>query len=390
MLIIRHARLVTAVSDLPDTAILIEGNRIRAVGPSVEMPPIAGAAEIDARELLLVPGYIDLQLNGAFGSDFTADPDSIWPVSARLPQFGVTSYLPTVITSPLARIEEARQVVLNGRPANYRGAEPLGLHVEGPFLNPGKKGAHNPAYLRAPDDTAVANWSPATGVRLVTLAPELTGATAVIEELASRGVVVSGGHSLATYAEAQAGFAAGVTYGTHLFNAMPPLGHREPGLVGALLADNGRVAGIIPDGIHVHPAMIQVAWKCKGPYGLNIVSDAMAALGMPPGTYLLNDFEATVTEQECRLADGTLAGSILPLDTAVRNLMTYTACTLAEALATVTITPARLLNLAHERGHIAPGYIADMLLLDQELQVVHTIANGDIVYTADIHKRSAA
>ncbi len=390
MLIVRHARLVTAVRDLPDAAVLIDGRHIHTVAPSDELAARSGTPEIDARGLLLVPGYIDLQLNGAFGHDFTADPPSIWTVSARLPRFGITSYLPTVITAPLERIEEARQVVLHGRPPGYVGAEPLGLHVEGPFLNPAKKGAHNPAYLRPPDDTAVAGWSPETGVRLVTLAPELPAATAVIEELASRGVVVSGGHSMATYAESRAAFAAGLTYGTHLFNAMPPLGHREPGLAGALLADNRRVVGIIPDGIHVHPAMVNIAWASKGPAGLNVVSDAMAALGMPPGTYLLNDFSATVSEFDCRLDDGTLAGSILPLDTAVRNLIAYTGCSLAEALATVTATPARLLGLSHQRGDIAPRFIADMLLLDHDLQVVRTIANGVIVYDRDSRAESAA
>ncbi|MDX1417024.1 MAG: amidohydrolase family protein, partial [Candidatus Promineifilaceae bacterium] len=190
---------------------------------------------IDGRGLLAVPGFIDLQLNGAFGHDFTADPGTIWDVSARLPRYGVTAFLQTIITTPPDKNARAQGVLRDGPPEEYHGAEPLGLHLEGPFLNPGKKGAHNPAYLLEPDERMTANWSPAAGVRLVTLAPELPGAAALIEELASRGVVVSAGHSSATYAEAEAGFAAGVRYGTHLFNAMSPLDHREPGLPGALL-----------------------------------------------------------------------------------------------------------------------------------------------------------
>ena len=270
----------------------------------------------------------------------------------------------------------------DGPPEEYHGAEPLGLHLEGPFLNPGKKGAHNPAYLLEPDERMTANWSPAAGVRLVTLAPELPGAAALIEELASRGVVVSAGHSSATYAEAEAGFAAGVRYGTHLFNAMSPLDHREPGLPGALLDHAPVVAGIIPDGVHVHPALVRQAWLSKGSAGLNVVTDAMAALGMPPGNYLLNDFEVTVTETVCRLVDGTLAGALLSLDQALRNLLAFTGCTLPEALATITTTPAQLLKIDDQRGRITPGAIADLVLLTPDLQVVMTVTRGHIVYQA--------
>ena len=163
-----------------------------------------------------------------------------------LPRYGVTSYLPTIITSPLENINHARHVLLEERPSTYHGAEPLGLHIEGPFLNPLKKGAHNPIYLQAPDAALVADWSPSNGVRLVTLAPELPGALPVIEALTSRGVVVSAGHSMATYDEALAGFAAGMRYGTHLFNAMSPIGHRQPGLPGALLSEPNLVTGLIP------------------------------------------------------------------------------------------------------------------------------------------------
>ncbi|MCB0198411.1 MAG: amidohydrolase family protein, partial [Anaerolineae bacterium] len=173
--------------------------------------------------------------------------------------------------------------------------------------------------------------------------------------------LVSAGHSLATFDEALAGMRAGVGYGTHLFNAMPSLSHREPGLVGALLNDSHSVVGLIPDGIHVHPAMIKLAWAAKGSAGINLVSDAMAALGMPPGRYQLNDFEVQVSETDARLADGTLAGSILPLDEAVRNLIEYTGCALSEALATVTTTPAALLGLAEQRGRIAPNLLADLV-----------------------------
>jgi N-acetylglucosamine-6-phosphate deacetylase len=380
MLAITNTTIYTPTPDPHNTAVLIQNDHITQLAPTPDLPIPAGAQTIDAAGLLLVPGYIDLQFNGAFGHDFTADPTTIWPVSALVPRYGVTSYLPTIITSPLENIDQARQVLLNGRPSSYKGAEPLGLHVEGPFLNLQKKGAHNPAYLQPPDDALVADWSPESGVRLVTLAPELPGATAVIEQLSSRGILVSAGHSMATYDEAMAGIAAGIRYGTHLFNAMSPINHRQPGLPVALLTAPHAVVGLIPDGIHVHPALIKIIWSAKGSAGLNLVSDAMAALGMPPGKYLLNEFEVTVTATDSRLADGTLAGSMLPIDAALRNLITYTGCTLPQALATVTTTPARLLAIDHQRGRIAPGHIADLLLLTPDLQVATTIAAGNIVY----------
>jgi N-acetylglucosamine-6-phosphate deacetylase len=378
MLILTHVTLLTPAVQLEDTAVFIENGRFTHIAPTTQLPIPDHTQIIEGHGRYLVPGFIDLQLNGAFGHDFTADPATIWRVAAGLPRWGVTAFLPTIITSPPAQVQQAQEVWRHGRPANFVGATPLGLHVEGPFLNPVKKGAHNPAYLRRP--TAVPpSWSPETGVRLVTLAPELPGALVLVEELASRGVVVSAGHSLATFAEAQAAFAQGVRYGTHLFNAMPPLNHRQPGLGGALLATEDVIAGIIPDGVHVHPAMVQLAWQIKGPSGLNVVSDAMAALGMSPGVYRLNEFAVTVADGQARLADGTLAGSVLDMATAVRNLITFTHCSLAEALATVTTTPADLLALS-DRGRIAPGYIADAVLLDSNLVVEATIAAGQVAY----------
>ncbi|MBE2222057.1 MAG: N-acetylglucosamine-6-phosphate deacetylase [Anaerolineae bacterium] len=378
MLYIHNITLLTPEKTIADGAVVIENGRFTHIGTVLTDLP-ENATILDGNGRFLVPGFIDLQLNGAFGHDFTTNPETIWEVAAKLPRWGVTSFLPTIITSPRSQIEKAQGVMQNGRSANFQGAEPLGLHLEGPFLNPQKKGAHNPAYIRQPDLSWIADWSPETAVSLVTLAPEQPNALAMVEELASRGVVVSAGHSMATFVEAQAGFANGVRYGTHLYNAMPPFGHREPGLIGALLNTDEIVAGIIPDGIHAHPAMVKLAWDMKGPHGLNVVTDAMAALGMPPGTYPLNDFEVTVTETEARLSDGTLAGSVLDMETAVSNLIRFTNCTLSEALATVTTTPARLLNLP-DRGHIAPGFIADAVLLDADLKVDITICAGQIMY----------
>jgi N-acetylglucosamine-6-phosphate deacetylase len=381
-LYIYGATVLTPDERIEHAAVVIEHGRIAGVEQRVDAAPPAGADVIDGSGLLLAPGYIDLQLNGAFGDDFTANPHTIWNVARQLPRYGVTAFLPTIITSPPDTIAAAQQV-LGERPPDFRGTEPLGLHLEGPFLNGQKKGAHNPAYLRAPDLDLIADWSSNTGVRLVTLAPELPGALDVVRQLAARGVVVSAGHSMATYDEAQRGFEAGVRYGTHLFNAMPMLHHRDPALPGALLSDSCAVIGLIPDGIHVHPALIKLIWQIKGRRGVNVVSDAIAALAMPPGTYHLNDLEIIVTEHESRLPDGTIAGSIVSLDQAVRNVVAYTGCAPEDAIATATSTPADVLHLGHERGRVQTGYHADLVLLTPELKVITTIVGGNIVYRSE-------
>lgn len=190
---------------------------------------------------------------------------------------------------------------------------------------------------------------------------------------------MSAGHSMATYDEASAAIDAGVTYATHLFNAMPPLAHRAPGLVAALLIDPRVVVGLIPDGIHLHPSVVKLIWQAKGAPGINLVTDAMAGLGMPPGRYNIGDFEAIVDDSSARLPNGRLAGSILCLDQAIRNFITFTGCSLSEAVSTVTSVPARVLGLS-DRGHIAPGFIADLVLLTPDMKVKMTIVRGQIVH----------
>jgi N-acetylglucosamine-6-phosphate deacetylase len=382
LLYIKNATIYTPDQVIEYGAVLADGAVIVAVGLANDIPCCTGAEEIDATGLILTPGLLDLQINGAFGDDFTGDPATIWRVAAKLPRYGVTAFLPTIITSPPEKVAAGQQIVVSGPPKGFRGALPLGLHVEGPFLNPQKKGAHNPKYLRLPTVEAVAGWSPESGVRLVTLAPELPGALEVIVALSDRGVLVSAGHATATYEQAEAGFDAGVRYGTHLFNAMPALGHRDPGLPGALLTDGRTTVGFIADGVHTHPAVIKLVWQALGGTRLNLVTDAMAALGMPAGVHVLGEYDVTVDATSARLADGTLAGSILSLDQALRNLIDVAGCPLAEALPTVTTTPAKAIGLDGERGRIEPGYAADMTLFSSDLRVRAAIVEGEVVYTA--------
>lgn len=384
MLVIKNATILTPTVTLEGGTVTVAEGRITAVTGARRLAANAGTQGTDAAGLYLVPGFIDLQCNGGWGHDFSRDPGSIWQVASRLPQTGVTGFLPTIVTSPLATIEAAQATLMAGPPAAWSGARPLGLHLEGPFLNPARKGAHNPAYLRLPDPAIIGGWRPENGVRLVTLAPELPHALELIEQLTAQAVIVSAGHSLADGAAAQEGIRAGLRYGTHLFNAMPPLWHREPGLAGELLADERVIVGLIADGVHVHPTLVKLVWQILGSGRLNLVSDAMAALGMPPGRYHLGDFQVTVDESSARLADGTLAGSVMPLASALQRFRQMTGSSLAAVLPLVTTTPAHLLGLGQCKGRIAPGYDADFLLLDQSGRVRKSWVAGKEIYSRDL------
>ncbi len=326
----------------------------------------------------IIPGLVDLQVNGGFGFDVTADLTTTSALAARLPATGVTSFVPTVITSAL----ESYPHLLRALEQSLReahGANILGVHLEGPYLSPQRAGAHNPALLRMPSVDEYDRWLDSKSVRVFTLAPELPGAVALVQHLSARGIVVSAGHSNATFAQAVAGFEAGITWGTHLFNAMSPMAHREPGLVGALLSAEVP-CGLIVDGIHVHPAVVKTAWRARGSGRLTLVTDAMSAAGMAPGQYVLGDRQVVVDGTSARLADGTLAGSILQMDAAVRNMMAYTGCTLADAVRMASETPARVLGISNRKGQLAPGYDADLVILDESLQVSLTMVGGSVAY----------
>jgi N-acetylglucosamine-6-phosphate deacetylase len=290
-------------------------------------------------------GLIELQINGAGGHDLTSEPESLWAVGTVLRRFGIEAYVPTLVSASWAIVDRARAAWTAGAPAGYDGATPLGWHVEGPFISPRRSGAHDPATLRAIDPGILGDWTPGSGIRIITLAPELPGALDAVETLVANGVVVSAGHSDATYDEARAGFDAGIRFVTHLFNAMRPLDHRDPGLVGAALADDRVTLGLIPDGLHVHPSVVALVRRTVGPDRLAVVSDAIAALGMPPGTYRLADRDVTCDGLSARLAGGGLAGSVISLDQAVRNLATFAGISLEAAMPAATTVPARLLGL---------------------------------------------
>lgn len=251
------------------------------------------------------------------------------------------------------------------------------------MLNPERAGAHDRRNLVSPDPELVARWSGAGGVALVTLAPELPGAVEVIERLRASDVVVSAGHSTATSSEAAAGFDAGMSMVTHLFNAMSPMGHRSPGLSGAALADERIAVGLIVDGVHVDPVAVKVAWRAKGPERVVLVTDAVAALGLGPGRHRLGDRLIVADETSVRTEDGILAGSVLTMDRAVANIVAFTGCDLADAVAAASTTPAAVIG-ATDRGHLRPGAVADVVMLEPDGSVAVTICRGLLAHVSEL------
>ena len=330
---------------------------------------------------LLRPGFIDLQINGAFGADIGPDPDAIRTLVDKLPATGVTSFLPTLISSPPERYEEFFAALEEG--AADEGARVLGAHLEGPFLAPERKGAHDPANMRAVDLGFLRELLRSEKVKLMTLAPELPKSLEGIELLLEEGAVASAGHTEATYEKVMRAADAGLRLGTHLYNAMRSLAHREPGTVGALLTHDRIRTGIIADGVHVHEAALRLAHRAKGSEGLILVTDAMEAAGMPQGDYELGGRKVRLEDGAVRLPDGTLAGSALTMDEAVRNTVRFLGVSLAQAVRMAAETPAAALNL-DGKGKIAVGCDADLVLLDEEGTVLETIVSGERVYEREM------
>jgi N-acetylglucosamine-6-phosphate deacetylase len=367
-------RVLTDGQELSSSRIHIRDGRIAAIEASAAPEP----GEVAIHEGWIAPGLIDLQVNGAGGVDLTsaADPEAaLGHVARTLAAHGVTAFCPTIVSSP-------REVILD-RLAAYSsrqcdGGEPVGVHVEGPFIDPDHRGVHDPSVLRNASREEIDEWLKVGPPKIVTLAPERAGALETIAKLAAAGVVVSLGHSGADAATAQKALQAGATMATHLFNRMPPLNHREPGLPGALLASNA-VLGLIADGVHVHPLMIDLVIKRCGTERVAIVSDALASGGMPAGEYVLGDQRVISDGRQVRRADGTLAGSAMLLDGCLRNLRAWLPdMSPAKLVQMVSETPAKALGLAR-KGHIAVGCDADIVVLDQDFAITRTLVRGSCV-----------
>ena len=365
-LVVTGGTVVTELGPRVTDVVVVDGT-IAAIGPIGDDAIEGDDVEVvDARGALVAPGLIDVQCNGAFGFDLRTAPESLWDVAARLPSTGVTAWLPTIVSSAATVVERA-VAALTERPRDFAGAEPLGLHLEGPALSAIRRGAHPVEALQPITDELTAPWTREHGVRLVTLAPELPGALDAIRSLRDRGVVIAAGHTDATTAEMLAAVDAGITATTHIYNGMAPFAHREPGPVGVALADERLTVGLIADGVHVHPVAVAATFNATGPARLCLVTDAVAPMGLPDAG------------DAVRLADGTLAGSTLALDDAIANLVAFSGCAPIDAVACATSVPARLLGLAH-RGTLAVGCRGDIVVLDATLDAITTIVAGRVLH----------
>ncbi len=358
--------------------IVVDGEKIEAVVPS-------GSADqpgrpVDLSGCLVVPGFIDLQVNGAVGVDLLASPGRVDEVSAALAGFGVTAYLPTIISAT----ESSRMRALDAlRFASAdRGAIPVGVHVEGPVLAPARRGAHPRERLATATEIVAELDRWPDGVLMVTVAPELAGSRKLIDELARRGIVVAVGHTDASAEDLHAAAEAGCGYVTHAFNAMTGMHHRVPGAAIAALVDDRLTVGLIVDGIHLHPDVVRLAWAALGPDRTSLVSDATAALGAPDVEARLGDHSVVGDAGAVRTEDGVLAGTRCGLDHMVRSLRSMTGCSVAEAVTTVTETPARLLG-DRRRGRLEAGRRSDLLVCDPDLRVEATMVGGRILWADD-------
>jgi N-acetylglucosamine-6-phosphate deacetylase len=358
-------------------AVVVEDDRIVEVLRS----PRAGALPPQVIDAAVVsPGLIDLQVNGGFGVEVGPDPSAFATLARRLPESGVTAYLPTLISSSANAYRAAFAAFEAFQAAgDTRGAQALGFHLEGPFLSPKRKGAHPLAAIEEIDGRLFDELLDYGGLRLMTVAPERPGGLERIRRLRHRGIQVSLGHTDATLEEFAAGVDAGAEMATHLYNAMSPFQHRAPGSIGGALIDDRITVGLIADGIHSHPASLRLAVRAKGADRIALVTDMMAAAGMPAGRYALGGQTVIVDDQTARLEDGTLAGAIDFLDQAIRNMVRWADVTSAEAISMATEVPTRLLGLA-DRGRIIVGGIADLVLFDKNLEVAATFVSGRRVY----------
>jgi N-acetylglucosamine-6-phosphate deacetylase len=402
MLAFTAGRLLTPTNRVEHPLVLVEQGLIHEISPRSSRQVPAGISACDFGDGVIAPGYVDLHIHGSAGYDVMDDTSEALPaIEQLLARHGVTSYFPTTVTAPmdatlraLERLADAiekreqereQKHERNNKDEKIR-ALPLGIHLEGPFISHVRRGVHPPENLLAPTLAWFEQfWQAARGrIRMMTIAPELEGASEVIAEAARRGVCVSLGHSDADFAAAERGIAAGARHATHTFNAMPPLGHntlghskldhRSPGILAAVLTDDRVSADIIADGVHLDPAIVKLFAKAKGPEQTVLITDAISATGMPDGRYRLGSFEVDVRDGKC-MADGKLAGSTLTMDRAVRNLARFAEWDLSQAVAAASRNPACAARIAN-KGALAAGADADFVVLSSEGEVLRTFIGG--------------
>lgn len=386
---IRARSIITPLARIEPGVVLIEGERIAEVGTTKEVEIPAGCQVIDAPDKTVVPGFIDTHIHGWGGTHFGQSVETTIAMCQSIASTGTTGLLPTLMTEPtfdeiLDNIRVVRQAMLQGTD----GAQILGIHMEGPYLSTEDtaRGSQEAAYLRKPSLNELLRLVEVSegSIRKMTIAPELGGAMRLIRELAGQGIVPSAGHSTATYEQALEAVAAGLSCATHTFNGMLPLHHRRPGLLGAVLTNDVIRAEVIADGEHVSPPAMELLVRCKGVESVHIVTDSTLWAGLPDGRYPARGGRTVIKEgtRAC-VEGGTLFGSVAPMNFAVSYLARSTHCTLAEAVRLATLNPARVIGFDDRKGRLAPGKDADMVIVDEEVNVYLTMAGGRTIYRAD-------
>ncbi len=377
-------RAFTPLTEIYDAGILIRDGRIEAIGPrdSISLP--AGANEVNASGKIAAPGFLDVHIHGAGGHDvMEGTPDALQTVSKTIAAHGTTSFVATTVTASPENICKASEgisrYIAQQHETGDTCAEILGIHFEGPFISPVRRGVHPVEWLKLPSTELLAKFIDAAcgHARILTIAPELLGALPCIDAARRSGIVVGIGHTDATCEQAFAAFDHGAHHAIHMYNAMRPFSHRDPGVIGAVLTTPGVTAELIADGVHVEETAMRLLLQAKGAGGVILISDGISATGMPDGTYRLGSFEVTVSGGVCRNAEGKLAGSTLTLDRALRNIVALGA-SFADALRMLTLNPATLLGIESQKGSLRIGADADIILLDDALNVTQVWTRGCI------------
>lgn len=384
-LVITNADIVTPFRIIKRGKVVVDGGKIAAIGNAEDIDTPKGCGVIDAEGMILTPGFVDLLVHGGGGCGFAdMSMEAVENISQFFFKHGTTGLLAALYSK-----QEAELIADVDRIADFCegaiGSNVWGIHLEGPFINKEQHGAMNQDYLWQPD---VEKWKRVFAasrgyVKLMTIAPELDGVDKVMREAATNGVVLSIGHSLATYQDVLNAIDNGAAHVTHMFNAMKPFHHRHPGVITGALLHNELKLELIADGIHVHPAVMKLIYRVKGEGGIILISDAIRACGMPDGEYTFMDQSIFVKEKRAYLKDGTLAGSTLTMEEAVKNMVKLVDVPLTDAVRMASLNGAKVLGLENRKGILAVGKDADLVLLNQDFEVQMTIYEGNVKYSKD-------